>query len=53
LAEEIAGTPGRGRSLPKDEKLATIVREIELYTYTPAYERRKAQDRPEVKDYED
>jgi len=46
LAEEIAGSRRKGGSLPRDEKLAAIVREIERYIYTPAYERRRAQDRP-------
>ena len=39
--------------LPKDEKLAAIVKEIQQYVYSPAYERRRAQDRPKVKEYED
>jgi len=53
LAEEIAGAPGRGRALPKDEKLAAIVKEIQQYVYTSAYERRRAQDRLKVKEYRD
>jgi len=53
LAEEIAGAPRKGRTLPKDEKLAAIVTEIERYVYTPAYERRRTLDRPKVKEYED
>jgi hypothetical protein len=53
LAEEIAGSPGKGRTLPKDEKLAAIVREIQRYIYTPAYERRRAKDRSELQKFSD
>jgi hypothetical protein len=53
LAEEIAGAPRKGFTRPKDEKLAAIVKEIQRYVYTSAYERRRAQDRPKVKTYED
>ena len=52
LAEEIAGAPRRGRTLPKDEKVAAIVKEIQQYVYTSAYERRKAQDRLKTGEYE-
>jgi hypothetical protein len=53
LADEIAGAPGKGYALPKDEKLAAIVREIRRYVYTPGYESRRIQDRPALKEYED
>ena len=53
LAEEIAGSPRKGRTLPKDEKLAAIVREIQRYVYSPAYERRRAKDRPELQEFSD
>ena len=52
-AEEIAGSPRKGRTLPKDEKLAAIVREIQRYVYTPAHERRRAKDRPELQEFSD
>lgn len=51
LAEEISGSSREGRTLPKDEKLAAIVREIQRYIYTPAYEKRRAKDRPQLQDY--
>jgi hypothetical protein len=53
LAAQIAGAPGRDRKLPRDEKLAAIVREIERYVHTPAYQRRRAQDRSQLQDYSD
>ena len=53
LAEEIAGAPRKGRTLPKDEKLATIVEEIQGYVYTPVYKRRMVRDTPELQEYED
>jgi hypothetical protein len=53
LAEEIAGAPRKGHTLPKDEKLAAIVGEIQRYVHTSAYEKRRAKDRPKVKEFED
>jgi hypothetical protein len=41
MAEQIAGSKRKRRSLPEDENLAAILEEIEGVVYSPAYERRR------------